>query len=54
MSQYGNCPYCGSPICKLGLSDFLGKSKNKSIEKTDNPLSKLSERDDFKQHMERH
>lgn len=47
----GNCPYCGSSNCKLGMSDFF--SKKKKVKSIKNPLAELSEREDFKDHMKR-
>lgn len=27
----GNCPYCGSSNCMLGMNDFFGKKKQVKI-----------------------
>lgn len=28
-----SCPYCGSPNCKLGMSDFINNKKLKTMER---------------------
>lgn len=48
----GNCPYCGSSSCSLGMSDFFDKKPKKQKEIL-NPLKHLMERDDFKEHEKR-
>lgn len=45
--QSGNCPYCGSSSCGLGMSDFIGK-KAKELE---NPFQKLLESPEFKEQL---
>lgn len=47
--EYGNCPYCGSPNCNLGMNDFFEKKEPNLI----NPLEGLSEDPDFKKHLKR-
>lgn len=55
MSKKGNCPYCGSSSCKLGMSDFIGKGKGKHEppKQVDSLLSKFAESEEFKDHMKR-
>ncbi len=54
MSKSGNCPYCSSPNCRLGISDFIGeKSGIKKVTTRDTELEAMKKlADHFMQHID--